>query len=192
MDNHVHLLAYYENNTLACFMKKMGVAYSNYFNKKYDRTGHLFQDRFKSELIYNENHLLIVTRYILNNPVKAGICNMDEFQWSSYHLDWSQNDFVDASFAIELCGGIENYLVFLSEKNNDECMEYTSKARDDVWAKGVMLSVLDIKSGNELRNLDKIARDEALAKLKNNGISITQISRLTGIGRNIVQRACKK
>ncbi|MBQ3849619.1 MAG: transposase, partial [Clostridia bacterium] len=48
MENHVHLLLKDSKNELSLFMKKMGVSYSSYFNKKYDRTGHLFQDRFFS------------------------------------------------------------------------------------------------------------------------------------------------
>ncbi len=54
MDNHVHLLVKGELKSISLLMKKLGVSYSWYYNKKYDRVGHLFQDRFKSEPIEDE------------------------------------------------------------------------------------------------------------------------------------------
>ena len=47
MENHVHLLLYDKQDQISCLMKKLGVRYSYYFNQKYDRTGHLFQDRYR-------------------------------------------------------------------------------------------------------------------------------------------------
>ncbi|MBQ5759363.1 MAG: transposase, partial [Schwartzia sp.] len=71
MDNHVHLLIRDNNGSLSLFMKQMGVSYALYYNRKYERVGHLFQDRYKSEVVDREEYLLTAYRYILNNPVKA-------------------------------------------------------------------------------------------------------------------------
>jgi hypothetical protein len=60
------------------------VSYSQYFNRKYKRQGHLFQDRYLSEPIDDERYLLTVFRYILNNPQKVGISAAD-YEWSSYN-----------------------------------------------------------------------------------------------------------
>ena len=54
----------------------------SYYNKKYDRVGHLFQDWYKSEVIVYEVGLLNVYRYILNNPVKAHIAKLNKYEWS--------------------------------------------------------------------------------------------------------------
>ncbi len=69
-------------------MKRINISYVYYFNKKYDRIGHLFQDRFKSEGIENDAYLLSAVRYIHNNPVKAGkVQSIEEYKWSSlYYL----------------------------------------------------------------------------------------------------------
>jgi hypothetical protein len=61
----------------------MAVSYAYYFNKKYKRVGHVFQDRFRSECIDDEAYLLNVIRYVHNNPEKAEICKASEYQWSS-------------------------------------------------------------------------------------------------------------
>ena len=65
MENHVHLLIQDRNGAAPLFMKKMGVSYAQYYNRKYDRIGHLFQDRYKSERIEDDAYLLTVFRYIL-------------------------------------------------------------------------------------------------------------------------------
>ena len=86
MENHVHLLVYGETEQIILLMKKLGVSYSFYFNRKYDRVGHLFQDRYRSEPVEDDAYLLTVFRYILRNPCKAGICKASEYPWSSYGM----------------------------------------------------------------------------------------------------------
>ena len=71
MDNHIHLLVNDNGNDISKLMKSINVSYVSYFNRAYQRCGHLFQDRFKSELVKDDRYLLEVSRYIHNNPVKA-------------------------------------------------------------------------------------------------------------------------
>ena len=84
MENHVHLLVCDPKGHTPLMMKKLGVSYSQYFNRKYDRSGHLLQDLYKSEAIENNTYLLLVFRYIFNNPRMAGICEARNYPWSSY------------------------------------------------------------------------------------------------------------
>jgi len=86
MDNHVHLVIKEQTDSISRIMKKIGTSYANYFNKKYKRVGHVFQDRYRSEAIETERQLLSVIRYVHNNPVKAGICKIQEYKWSSYQF----------------------------------------------------------------------------------------------------------
>ena len=72
--NHVHLLLREGEEELATTMKRIGVSYATFYNWKYATTGHLFQDRFKSENVETEEYFLTVVRYIPQNPVKVGIC----------------------------------------------------------------------------------------------------------------------
>ena len=74
MSNHTHLVIYDKDNQLSLFMLVLNSKYAAYFNKKYDRVGYLFQDRFRSECINDESQLLAAYRYVLNNPYKVGIC----------------------------------------------------------------------------------------------------------------------
>jgi REP element-mobilizing transposase RayT len=69
MDNHFHLLIYQaEQGALSGFMKSVMSAYTSYFNRKYKRTGSLFESRFKASLIDKDAYLLHVSRYIHLNP----------------------------------------------------------------------------------------------------------------------------
>ena len=85
MTNHVHLLIKEGNEDLGDIIRRIAVGYAQYFNNKNGRIGHLFQNRFRSEPVNDERYLLVLLRYIHQNPVKAGIVkSIHEYKWSSY------------------------------------------------------------------------------------------------------------
>ncbi len=87
MNNHVHLLINDNGNDISKLMKSINVSYVSYFNRIHERCGHLFQDRFRSEVVKDDRYLLEVSRYIHNNPVKAKIeTKPGGFKWSSYNI----------------------------------------------------------------------------------------------------------
>ena len=189
MENHVHLLVEDQENQLSLFMKKMGLVYSTYYNRKYDRTGHLFQNRFLSEPVEHEAYLWRVFRYILKNPEKAGICKAADYEWSSYRFYGKKNTIVDTSVFAEKLGSIEEYRRFISEDDAIICLENIPLQRDDDRARKLLCSELKIASGTHLQEFDRASRDEAIRRLRNIGLTVRQIERLTGISRGIIQRA---
>lgn len=70
MNNHVHLVIYDENDNLSKIIHKIATKYGLYFNKKYDRVGHVFQNRYKSICVETEAYLKNLVRYVLRNPQK--------------------------------------------------------------------------------------------------------------------------
>jgi len=87
MDNHIHLVINDNGNDISKLIKSINVSYVYYFNQIYKRCGHLFQDRFRSEIIQDGRYLLQVSKYIYNNPVKAGMVRKaEEYKWSSYNI----------------------------------------------------------------------------------------------------------
>lgn len=64
---------------------KIAVSYAHYYNHKYQRIGHVFQDRYRSENVEDDSYLLTAVRYIHNNPEKARISLRENYKWSSYH-----------------------------------------------------------------------------------------------------------
>lgn len=89
MTNHVHLLATPETaNAVSQMMQTLGRRYVRYFNRSYQRTGTLWEGRFKSCAVDAENYLLICQRYIELNPVRAGmVSHPGDYPWSSYRAN---------------------------------------------------------------------------------------------------------
>ncbi len=102
MDNHYHLLLENQKENLSDGMRQINSQYASYFNKKYRRVGHLWQDRFKSWYVLNEAYLFTLFKYIEQNPVKANMTKkIGEYRYSaSYSIlrdgipPFLQNSFV--------------------------------------------------------------------------------------------------
>lgn len=86
MTNHVHLLATpLESNSIGMVMQTLGRRYVQYFNLRYNRTGTLFEGRYRATVIDSEEYFFTCSRYIEQNPVRAGLCaSPGAFRWSSY------------------------------------------------------------------------------------------------------------
>ncbi len=85
MSNHYHLLVETPTANLSRGMRHLNGVYTQSFNRKHKRSGHVFQGRFKSRLIEKESHLLEVARYIVLNPVRAKMVDHPrQWIWSSY------------------------------------------------------------------------------------------------------------
>ena len=107
MDNHYHLALETPNANLPVGMRHLNGVYAQRFNERYARSGHVFEARYRSILVEKETHFLSVCRYVVLNPVRAGI-TMDpaEYAWSSYRAtagleepeEWLFTDWVLAQF----------------------------------------------------------------------------------------------
>ncbi len=84
MDNHYHLLLENKKENLSDGMRQINSKYASFFNKKYERVGHLWQDRFKSWYVLNETYLFTLFKYIEQNPVKANMTKkIGEYRYSA-------------------------------------------------------------------------------------------------------------
>jgi len=192
MSNHVHLILKEAEESVSVIMKRIGASYVYWYNNKYDRVGHLFQDRFRSENIEDDNYLLAAVRYIHQNPVKVGL---DICEWTSYP-DYIKGDGItDAEFVMSIFGDDvqeqrESFIAYMNEANTTNSMEYENKYRiTDEEAKKIILRTGRVQYCHELQTVDKISRNRIFEKLKEEGLSIRQIERLTGINRGIIQKA---
>ena len=198
MNNHIHLLwKESESESLSTVIKRISSSYVYWYNLKYDRSGHLFQGRFKSEIVEDESYFLTVLRYIHQNPVKAGIVvNVYDYRWSSYHEYLGNNGkIVNVDFALRLFAkdrekGIRIYIKYMQEENEDECLDiYIAIKKSDQEVRD-FLKQLGIATISVLQQMEKRDRDIILAKLKEiEGVSIRQLSRITGISRSVIGRA---
>ena len=117
MPNHFHLLLR-QNNDLrtGTLISRICTSYSSYFNKKYRRIGHLFQDKFKQTIIDNNEYLVWVSAYIHQNPKVAGIVKIPEdYLWSSYSgfISADNNLLCDDRIIIDQFGDRKEYKKFV-------------------------------------------------------------------------------
>lgn len=86
MNNHAHFLIYSDEiKNIGNWMKKTNTSYALYYNKKHDRVGYVFRDRYKAQIIDSEKYLYMCAKYIHENPLKARICkDLKEYEFSSF------------------------------------------------------------------------------------------------------------
>jgi putative transposase len=113
MPNHFHLLIYQlEENSLKNLIKNVCNSYTTYFNKKYGRVGHLFQDRYKAVMIMDDSYLHHISRYIHMNPK-----NYLEWNYSSlpYYINEKEAEWLHPQRILELFNDRQDYLTFLKD-----------------------------------------------------------------------------
>lgn len=189
MTNHVHLLLKTENEELGEIVKRITVGYAQHHNVENGRTGHLFQNRFRSEVVETDKYFLTVLRYIHQNPLKARMVeDMRDYKWSSFK-DYLTEDhlIIDSTFALGYFADIKDFTKFMQEANQDECLEYNPTKRwQDEELKDYISSHTDM---GKLNGLDKKSRDEILKIIKTNTMaSNRQLARVTGIGRGVLEK----
>jgi putative transposase len=90
MDNHYHILIETPDGNLSEGMRQLNGIYTQAFNRRHDRVGHVFQGRFKAVIVEKESHLLELCRYVVLNPVRAGMVPTPQnWRWSSYRATGS-------------------------------------------------------------------------------------------------------
>lgn len=191
MGNHIHILLQETTESIDLVMKRIATRFVYWYNIKYQRAGHLFQDRFKSEPVEDDAYFLTVLRYIHQNPIKAGICkNVADYENSSYKEYFKKSDLIDSDFVFEIIAK-DDFAIFNNEKVFESCLDVEDKPKvkvTDEQAKKIIEKISKCKNVAEFQSLDIKIRDKCLKKLRGSGLSIRQISRLTGVSFNVVRK----
>ncbi len=194
MGNHVHMLVKVQEEALETIFKRIGGRYVYYFNVKYQRTGHLFQDRFKSEPVEDDAYFLTVLRYIHQNPVKAKLCHkVGEYPYSSYAEYLHDSSAVDTQFALGI-QTVEEFVRFNNEQNTDQCLELAKAERravTDEQAKPIIEKICRCRTVTEFQSLEEKKKEQYIKKLYQKGLSVRQLSRLTGTSKGMVEKYLK-
>jgi len=123
LSNHYHLLLETPSANLSQIMRHINGAYTTYFNRKHQRSGHLFQGRYKAILVDADEYATHLSRYIHLNPVRAGmVSDPKDYHWSSYQYyisrkkapQWLVSDFVLNFFSLKKSAARKRYCEFVS------------------------------------------------------------------------------
>jgi REP element-mobilizing transposase RayT len=188
MGNHLHLLIKEEKEELEKIFKRIGTRYVYWYNEKYDRSGHLFQDRYRSEPVEDDRYFLAVLRYIHQNPIKAGLCKaVDGYRWSSYREYIEDRGITDREFVNQLVDktGFSAVMSQIIDDDIPDLEEPKKKLKD-----GELIQRIERGFGIQsamIQQEPKEKRDNLLREiLKLEGVTTRQLSRVTGISTNII------
>ena len=199
MSNHIHLLLREGKEKVSLVMKRIGVSYVYWYNMKYDRVGHLFHDRYRSEKVEDDKYLLTVLRYVHHNPVRAGMVDeLTKYRWSSYsEYIRQESTLTDIEFVFDLLSNnhnkrIEIFKEFMLEESKDKYLDNEAVNRrrmSDEEAKDLIQKMIGSDNPHILQQKNRNERDDIIKKLKEKEVSIRQLARITGIGRRIIEKA---
>ena len=200
MGNHIHLLLKEGIDSISRTMGRINTSYARYFNKKYNRVGHVFQDRYKSEAVEQEAYLLTLIRYIHNNPVKAKIVTTpSHYRWSSYNEYMGGsigNTLVEKSEVLRLFSekdnlGLQYFVDFHCQVDNTSYLEVNDIRLEQIST--YIAQFFKIKGGDiETLNKKPGLRKELIDYLLDAGYSIRSISQELNVDRGVVQRLSNK
>ncbi len=200
MTNHVHL--FLKESTLGDISKIMSKILSHYatwFNIKYQRSGALFSNRYKSEAVEDERYYLGLIRYIHQNPLKAGIVQtIEEYPYSSYtEYTGDVCDFTNIDFTLNMLNEERDIAITqFREFHKSEELEIfeisESNKRSPEAIRRIIMSEID---GDELWKIKEYNKEKRNALIKKfvfeKKISKSALERATGISRGTIIRICK-
>ncbi len=179
MDNHVHLLIEVKDTSLSQIMQRIQQVYTQWFNRKYDRTGHVFQQRFKALPCDKENYLFQLVKYIHNNPVKANLEGGIEYRWSShiYYIGKKKDGIADVSYVLGMFSentgrAIKLYQQFMNQEEKE--IKYIDA--DEIQSR-ISLTKMEMEETTRRTNIDEIIDEVCI----NENVTINDITKRTRI-----------
>ena len=188
MTNHYHLLIQTKTKNISATMKRLNSLYSIYFNKKYNRFGHLWQGRFASYYLYDDIHFWYVTKYIERNPIKANMVKMiDHYKYQSF-FQWK--------FKLKYLPLIKNSKIF--DMTIKEYEEFINSDIQDELLEKIYMSPKYIKKNDKMTILYKrletffeedrdINRNKNIKKAFEYGYTKTEISNYLNLSYNAIK-----
>lgn len=190
MGNHYHLLIETQAPTLSKGMKYLNGTYTQQFNRRHKRVGHVFQGRYKAILVERDEYLLELCRYIVLNPVRARMVrSAKDWRWSSYRataglvdgIDGLSIDWVLGHFGKQRKRAIEGYKTFVREGKNQASPWQKLKNQvylgSDEFVEHAQCQLRDDQS------LDDIPKPQKLAPVKSLAFFVEKYSRNEGMAR---------
>ena len=187
MDNHFHIGIRIKGEFLSKSIQSLGIRYTSYFNKKYNRSGHLFESRFYSKKIENLNYYLTVCKYIHRNPEKAGMSKTEDYKWSSYKEYIGKERLIDKKMLLYYFDSIDEFKKYTLENDDREQLynysefELITKLSEDEVS-NIIKQKFDLKNASDVSLLGKEQMNYIISSLKDlKGTSLAQIARITKV-----------
>lgn len=192
MTNHVHLVLRSPDEPVGNVVRRLGVRYVGWFNHKYGRVGHLFQDRFRSAPVDDDGYLLTLVRYVWNNPVEAGLVERPEdYRWSSRRFLGLAQRVVDERELLALTP-MDALVVAPASPPSllAEPLRRTGPVErySDARATELLRQVCGAGRPDEFTRLDTPAQHRTVCELRMRSMPYAQIARVAGLSTSGARR----
>ncbi len=191
MGNHVHLLLKEGPEPISQIFRRLGTRYAQWFNVKYGRSGHLFQDRFVSEPVNDDDHFIKALIYIYQNPVKAGICSSaEDYEWSSRRLLGRQDGMLDEEKLMDIIS-VRTIRQRESELIEEMLLDEQKIGRRGAYTDKKVMEMIRLicgaQNGPEFQQMHRGDQQMVVAQLRKDRVPIRQIARVTGVSKGIIE-----
>ena len=208
MGNHLHLVIKEQKEPISRIIKKIATSYAYYFNQKYKRVGHLFQDRYKSEIIEEEAYLLSAIRYVHNNPEKAEITKKEQYRWSSYP------DYIEILthktqipeikeilelFSSDIVKALKEFIHYSNKYEEENFLEMKETIKSEINEENVSAYIHGYLKSRNLKKEDLKKREHTKSKenlihqlKKRSNLSKRKIAILMGVNRETVRKVSEE
>ncbi len=198
MSNHIHIVLKIKGKFLSKAMQSLGIKYSLYFNKKINRNGHLFQNRFFSKKIENLNYFLTVCKYVHRNPEKAMIDKTENYKWSSFKEYVGKEKLINRKVLLHYFNNdISEFKRYTLENDDKEQLynlaefELIRKLTEEELAE-IIKDKYDLENASDITLLDEEQSSRIILGLREiKGTSLAQISRVTRITEYFIKNIWK-
>jgi len=197
MDNHYHILIETTKENIATFMRIVSANYSQYFNKRYKRSGHLWQDRYQSKYITSEEYLYALIRYIEYNPVEAGLTqNVGEYPYTlsslifkvKEHYPCTNESLLIKSFDIK---SLSEFLEIPMSDIEHEYLEKKQKQKIKKSDDGIQISQSKALKEHFTTIQNKKERNRAIINAYLDGYTQISIAQYLKISKSLVSKVIK-
>ncbi len=190
MPNHAHLVLRVSSEPIGDVIKRLSVRYVGWFNRKYQRVGHLFQGRFKSLSVEDDAYLVTLVRYVWRNPVEAGLSGEpQDYRWSSFRFLGSATGLVDEQHLLRLLpDGWRDWPVQKPPPWDVPGKQGRPLTHTDAEAAELLCRDCGATNPAEFRALEAVAQQRAISALRMRGVTYETIARLTGSSATSVRR----
>ena len=190
MDNHYHLLIQTNKNNLSDVMRQVNSKYAMFFNKKYERVGHLWQDRFKSWYITNEKYLWVLFKYIELNPIKANLVEKYGQWYRSFIYDYLNNKTLECEKkSIFLKDDIFKFLDI--ELNEEDLKILKDIKKQKIPKKRDFSKKEDISNYLKKVYIDKKERNKDILKAYKAGFRKSEIADCLSLSKSLISKIIK-
>ncbi|WNF37363.1 transposase [Bacillaceae bacterium IKA-2] len=177
MDNHYHMVLRTLDTRLQDIMHRINNKYSKYYNFQNNRTGHVFENRYKGILVTDDNYLFSLLRYVHQNPVKAKMCErVNDYQWSSdpsYRKN-RRGEMVDIDFILNMFSKNRQTALIAYRK----FMDADELEKADVFEEGLVIGGNEeIGDDKRLKVIQRRSLDDILDDVTNDTVIYEEIKR---------------